>query len=146
VGGKERRYPLREKWVGDVAAYNEAHPALHTHFVRSGYLARDGFYAHNAGYNVTDPPLTRWVCAKTRDVGPHLICFVGYNITDPSMNQSLESSTNLDTQLFARHGSVSRDMTLNLAPNIRPPIKSLGFLYRSWLRGAINHLFEHLGT
>jgi hypothetical protein len=29
-------YPLREKWVGDVAAYNEARLGLHTHFVRSG--------------------------------------------------------------------------------------------------------------
>ena len=30
-------YPLREKWVGDVAAY-EAQMVLHTHFVRSGYV------------------------------------------------------------------------------------------------------------
>jgi hypothetical protein len=26
------------------------------------------------GYNITDPPLTRWVCAKMRDVDGHLIC------------------------------------------------------------------------
>ena len=31
-------YPLREKWVGNVAAYNEARRGLHTRFVRSGYL------------------------------------------------------------------------------------------------------------
>jgi hypothetical protein len=32
-------YPLREKWVRDVAAYNnEARLVLHTHFVRSGYV------------------------------------------------------------------------------------------------------------
>ena len=31
-------YPLREKWVRNVAAYNEARLAMHTHFVRSGYV------------------------------------------------------------------------------------------------------------
>jgi len=39
------------------------------------------------------------------------------------MNEPLVSSTNLDTQVFPRHGSANRDLTLNVAPNIRPPIK-----------------------
>ena len=37
------------------------------------------------------------------------------------MNRSLVSSTNVDTLLFARHKSAIRDLTLNVAPNIRPP-------------------------
>src|SRR6266496_6008662 len=38
------------------------------------------------------------------------------------MNRPLVSSTNVDTLLFARHESAIRDLTLNFAPNMRPPI------------------------
>ncbi len=63
-------YPLREKWVCDVAAYNRACRSLHTHFVRSGYVMlrpmRSESYPIHAGYNIRNPPLTRWVCPPSR--------------------------------------------------------------------------------
>jgi putative ABC transport system ATP-binding protein len=81
VGGVRQisRIPTSSEVGRDVAAYNEARLALHTHFVRSGYVMLLPIWprqsnTHNAGYNITDPLLTKWVCAKTRDVDARLIC------------------------------------------------------------------------
>src|SRR5258707_4202098 len=51
------------------------------------------------------------------------------------MNQPLLSRTDVDTQLFARHESAIRDLTLNVAPDMRPPILTFGFplsIVTSW--------------
>jgi hypothetical protein len=93
------RIPTSSEVGLDVAAYyNEARLTLHTHFVRSGYVmlrpisgtARSN--AHNAGYNITDPLLTKWVCAKARDVDAHLIV-VGCSITDPPLTRLVCAKT-----------------------------------------------------
>jgi hypothetical protein len=52
-----------------------------------------------------------------------------------SMNQPMMSSTNVDTLLLARHKSATRDLTINVAPNIRPPLLKFGFprsIVASW--------------
>ena len=61
--------------------------------------------------------------------------FRSASINMASMNQSLVSSTNVDTLLSARHKSATRDLTLNVAPNIRPPLLKFGFplsIVASW--------------
>jgi hypothetical protein len=64
------RIPTSSEVGLDVAAYNEA-PALdirYTHFVRSGYVMLEPIWPETVrtmqGYNISDPPLTRWVCSK----------------------------------------------------------------------------------
>jgi hypothetical protein len=62
------RIPTSSEVGLDVAAYNQARLALHTHFVRSWYVMLPVWLAtikaHNAGYNINDPLLTKWVFAK----------------------------------------------------------------------------------
>ena len=49
------------------------------------------------------------------------------SINMASMNESFVSSTNVDTLIFSRHKSAIWELTLNVAPNIRPPLLKFGF-------------------
>jgi len=49
-------YPPRQRWVVDAGAYSEM----------TAVCAR-------VGCNITDPPLTRWVCAGSSVFGPRVI-------------------------------------------------------------------------
>ena len=61
-----------------------------------------------------------------------------------SMNQPLMSSTNVDTLIFPRHQSAIRDLTLNIAPNIRPPL--LKFWVSSIDRSFVARSIIYSGT
>jgi hypothetical protein len=75
------------------------------------------------------------LAASTETIFLRLLCLYCLYVDISSMNQPLLSRTDVDTQTFARHESAIRDLTLNFAPNMRPPILTFGFplsIVASW--------------
>src|SRR5262245_12727984 len=92
-------------------------------------------YKRRAHSNFPESHLRQWVegsSAAYTHRDHKLLAIVLYgqrlNLKHPSMKRLLESSTNADTQVMSRHQAVIRQLTLNIAPNIRPPMIRFGFL------------------